>query len=40
MWLGEAADRRRKGNLPSAPREPGCPPWVVLGGKAIEARHL
>ena len=21
-----------------APRERGCPPWVVLGGKAIEAR--
>jgi hypothetical protein len=20
-----------------APREPGCPPWVVLGVKAIEA---
>ena len=23
---------------PGAPRERGCPSWVVLGGKAIEAR--
>jgi hypothetical protein len=23
-----------------APREPGCPPWVVLGVKAVEARSI
>jgi hypothetical protein len=23
-----------------APRERGCPPWVVLGVKAVEARRL
>ena len=34
MWLGEAADRRRIGNSPSAPREFGCPAWVVLGRRA------
>ena len=38
MWLGEAADRRRIGDPPGAPRERGCPAWVVLGVKAIEAR--
>ena len=38
MWVGEAADRRRIGDPPGAPREPGCPPWVVLGVKAVEAR--
>ena len=37
MWLGEAADRRRIGDPPGAPRERGCPPWVVLGVKAVEA---
>ena len=36
MWLGVAADRRRIGDPPGAPREPGYPAWV--GGKAIEAR--
>jgi hypothetical protein len=36
MWLGEAADRRRIGEPPSAARERGCPPWVVLGVKAME----
>ena len=34
MWLGEAADRRRIGDPPGAPRERG---WVVLGVKAVEA---
>jgi hypothetical protein len=24
----------------SAPRQPGCPPWVVLGVKAIDARSV
>ena len=24
----------------SAPRERGCPPWVVLGVKAVEARGI
>ena len=38
MWLSEAADRRRIGDPPGAPREPGCPAWVVLGVKAVEAR--
>ena len=23
-----------------APREAGCPPWVVLGAKAVEARGI
>jgi hypothetical protein len=32
MWLGEAADHRRIG----AARKRGCPPWVVLGVKALE----
>ena len=31
MRLGEAADRCRIGDPPGAPRERGCPPWVVLG---------
>ena len=38
MWLGDAADRRRIGDPPGAPRERGCPAWVVLGVKAVEAR--
>ena len=38
MWLGEAADRRPIGDPPGAPRERGCPAWVVLDVKAIEAR--
>ena len=33
MWLGEAAE-------PGAPRKPGCPPWIVLGVKAVEARGV
>jgi len=37
MWLGEAADRRRIGDHPVPPRERGCPAWVVLGAKAVEA---
>ena len=36
MWRGEAADRRRIGDPPGAPREPGCPAWAVLGVKALE----
>jgi hypothetical protein len=40
MWLGEAADRRRIGDPPGAPRERGCPAWVVLGVKAVEARGV
>ena len=36
MWLGEAAERRRIGDPPGAPRERGCPPLVVLGVKALE----
>jgi hypothetical protein len=38
MRLGEAADRCRIADPPGAPRERGCPPWVVLGVKAVEAR--
>ena len=41
MWLGDAADRRRIGDLSGAPRERGShPPWVVLGVKAVEARGV
>jgi hypothetical protein len=38
MWLGEAADGRRIGDPPGAAHERGCPAWVVLGVKAVEAR--
>jgi hypothetical protein len=34
MWHGEAADP------PGAPRERRCPPWVMLGVKAVEARGV
>ena len=33
MWLGDAADRCRIGYPPGAPRERGCPPWVVLASR-------
>ena len=37
MRRGEAADRRRIGDPPGAPPERGCPPWVLLGVKAVGA---
>ena len=40
MWFGEAADRRRIGDPPGAPHEPGCPARIVLASRPQRRAHL
>jgi hypothetical protein len=40
LRAGCRALRRLLWSPPGAPREAGCPPWVVLGVKAVEASSV
>jgi hypothetical protein len=40
QWIAELEQAIELVVATGAPREPGCPAWVVLGVKAVEARGV